>query len=84
MPVAGVAVETAEPVVVVKPEPDQVYVEAPLAVKLSVPPIQNGAFEVTVNDAAGGAVTLTVFVIEVPQTAFLIVTVYIPTHNPVI
>lgn len=74
VPVAGVAVETAEPVVVVKPEPDHVYVDAPLAIKLSVPPKQNGAFEATESVEAGGAVTVTVFVIEVPQTVFVMVT----------
>lgn len=81
---AGVAVETADPIVVVNPEPDHVYVEAPLTVKFKVPPIQNGAFEPTVNVVTGGEVILTVFVKVVPQMALEIVTVYIPAHNPVI
>ena len=73
--VAGVAVETAEPVGDAKPAPDQVYVDAPLAVKLSVGPTQKGAFEFTVSGVGAGAVILNVLVIDVPQIAFEIVTV---------
>ena len=74
MPVAGAAVDTAEPVGEARPVPDHVYVLAPLAVKLRVGPTQNGALELTVKVVGAGATTFTVLVIVVPHKVLVIVT----------